>query len=105
MRTDFKSFIVSPAEGFTGASTFVFNLVFCATTATIVSGAMAERIRFSSYCIDSAVISLFIYPIETHWIWGGGWLSQLGFHDCAGFCAIHERISKLNRKRRLNQEK
>ena len=92
-------------EGFPGAAAFVFNLVFCATTATIVSGAMAERIRFSAYCIFSAVISLFIYPIEAHWFWGGGWLSQLGFRDNAGFCAIHERISKLNRKRRLNQEK
>lgn len=89
MWTDFKSFIASPAEGFTGATTFVFNLVFCATTATIVSGAMAERTKFSAYCIYSAVISLFIYPIEAHWIWGGGWLSQLGFHDYAGSCAIH----------------
>lgn len=90
MWTDFKSFIVSPAEGFTGATTFVFNLVFCATTATIVSGAMAERTKFSSYCIDLAVISLFIYPIEAHWIWGGGWLSQLGFRDNADFRAILE---------------
>ncbi len=86
---NFKAFIASPAEGFTAASTFVFNLVFCATTATIVSGAMAERTKFSAYCIYSAVISLFIYPIEAHWIWGGGWLSQLGFHDYAGSCAIH----------------
>lgn len=89
MWTHFKDFIASPAEGFTGASTFVFNLIFCATTATIVSGAMAERTKFSSYCIYSAVISLFIYPIEAHWIWGGGWLSALGFHDYAGSCAIH----------------
>ena len=87
--TNFKAFIASPAEGFTAASTFVFNLVFCATTATIVSGAMAERTKFSAYCIYSAVISLFIYPIEAHWIWGGGWLSQIGFHDYAGSCAIH----------------
>ena len=88
--THFKEFIASPADGsFTGASTFVFNLVFCATTATIVSGAMAERTKFSAYCIYSAVISLFIYPIEAHWIWGGGWLSALGFHDYAGSCAIH----------------
>ena len=86
---NFKAFIASPAEGFTAASTFVFNLVFCATTATIVSGAMAERTKFSAYCIYSAVISLFIYPIEAHWIWGGGWLSQIGFHDYAGSCAIH----------------
>ena len=88
--THFKAFITSPGNGdFTAASTFVFNLVFCATTATIVSGAMAERTKFSAYCIYSGVISLFIYPIEAHWIWGGGWLSQLGFHDYAGSCAIH----------------
>ena len=86
---NFKNFIASPGEGFTGASTFVFNLVFCATTATIVSGSMAERTKFSAYCIYSAVISLFVYPIEAHWIWGGGWLSKLGFHDYAGSCAIH----------------
>ena len=70
-------------------SNFVFNLVFCATTATIVSGAMAERTRFLSYCIYSGVISALIYPIEAHWIWGGGWLAQMGFHDFAGSCAIH----------------
>ena len=70
-------------------SSFVFNLVFCATTATIVSGAMAERTKFLSYCIYSAVISALIYPIEAHWIWGGGWLAQIGFHDFAGSCAIH----------------
>ncbi len=70
-------------------SGFVFNLVFCATTATIVSGAMAERTKFLSYCVYSGVISAVIYPIEAHWIWGGGWLSQLGFHDFAGSCAIH----------------
>ena len=70
-------------------SNFVFNLVFCATTATIVSGAMAERTKFLSYCIYSGVISAVIYPIEAHWIWGGGWLSQIGFHDFAGSCAIH----------------
>ncbi len=70
-------------------SNFIFNLVFCATTATIVSGAMAERTKFLSYCIYSAVISALIYPIEAHWIWGGGWLAQLGFHDFAGSCAIH----------------
>ncbi|MCH5303409.1 MAG: ammonium transporter [Ruminococcus sp.] len=70
-------------------SSFVFNLVFCATTATIVSGAMAERTKFLSYCIYSGVLSALIYPIEAHWIWGGGWLSQLGFHDFAGSCAIH----------------
>ncbi len=87
---NFKAFIASPADGgFTGASTFVFNLVFCATAATIVSGAMAERTKFSAYCIYSGIISLLIYPIEAHWIWGGGWLSKLGFHDYAGSCAIH----------------
>ena len=86
---NFKEFIASPAEGFTGASTFVFNLVFCATAATIVSGAMAERTKFSAYCIYSGFISLIVYPIEAHWIWGGGWLSQIGFHDYAGSCAIH----------------
>lgn len=70
-------------------SQFVFNLVFCATAATIVSGAMAERTKFLSYCIYSGVISALIYPIEAHWIWGGGWLADLGFHDFAGSCAIH----------------
>ncbi|MDE6920394.1 MAG: ammonium transporter [Lachnospiraceae bacterium] len=70
-------------------SNFVFNLVFCATTATIVSGAMAERTKFLSYCVYSGVISALIYPIEAHWIWGGGWLAQMGFHDFAGSCAIH----------------
>ena len=70
-------------------SNFVFNLVFCATTATIVSGAMAERTKFLSYCVYSGIISALVYPIEAHWIWGGGWLAQLGFHDFAGSCAIH----------------
>ena len=70
-------------------SNFIFNLVFCATTATIVSGAMAERTKFLSYCVYSGVISALIYPIEAHWIWGGGWLAQMGFHDFAGSCAIH----------------
>jgi Amt family ammonium transporter len=87
--THFKAFIASPADGFTDASYFVFNLVFCATTATIVSGAMAERTKFAAYCVYSGVISLLIYPIEAHWIWGGGWLSAIGFHDYAGSCAIH----------------
>ena len=68
-------------------SNFVFNLVFCATAATIVSGAMAERTKFLSYCVYSAIISLVIYPVEAHWIWGDGWLSQIGFHDFAGSCA------------------
>ena len=70
-------------------SNFVFNLVFCATTATIVSGAMAERTKFLSYCVYSACISAVVYPIEAHWVWGGGWLSQMGFHDFAGSAAIH----------------
>ena len=92
---DFLGFIGKPGfDIFTAYSNFdfsnfVFNLVFCATTATILSGAMAERTKFLSYCIYSAVISALIYPIEAHWIWGGGWLSQLGFHDFAGSCAIH----------------
>lgn len=78
---------------------FVFNLVFCATAATIVSGAMAERTKFSAYCIYSAVISAVVYPIEAHWVWGGGWLTRLGatlfgegspeFVDFAGSCLIH----------------
>ena len=70
-------------------SNFVFNLVFCATAATIVSGAMAERTKFLSYCVYSGVISALIYPVEAHWIWGGGWLAQMGFHDFAGSTAIH----------------
>lgn len=71
-------------------SSFVFNLVFCATAATIVSGAMAERTKFSSYCIYSAVISAVVYPIEAGWIWNpNGWLAAKGFHDFAGSCAIH----------------
>ena len=67
----------------------IFQTVFCATSATIVSGAMAERTKFSAYCIYSAAISLLIYPVSGHWIWGGGWLSQLGFHDFAGSTAVH----------------
>ncbi|MBR6025330.1 MAG: ammonium transporter [Firmicutes bacterium] len=70
-------------------SAFVFNLVFCATTATIVSGSMAERTKFLSYCIYSAIISAVIYPIEAHWTWGGGFLAQWGFHDYAGSNCIH----------------
>ena len=70
-------------------SGFVFNLVFCATTATIVSGAMAERTKFSTYCLYSAIISGIIYPIEAHWTWGGGFLAQWGFHDYAGSACIH----------------
>ena len=70
-------------------SAFVFNLVFCATTATIVSGSMAERTKFSAYCIYSAIISAIIYPVEAHWTWGGGFLAQWGFHDYAGSNCIH----------------
>ena len=67
----------------------IFQTVFCATSATIVSGAMAERTKFSAYCIYSAAISLLIYPVSGHWIWGGGWLSQVGLHDFAGSTAVH----------------
>ena len=82
--TDFGGFIEK------NASSFVFNLVFCATAATIVSGAMAERTKFISYCIYSAVISLFVYPVEAGWVWNSqGWLAQMGFHDFAGSAAIH----------------
>ncbi|MCR5455762.1 MAG: ammonium transporter, partial [Bacteroidales bacterium] len=73
-----------PAE-----ATFIFQTVFCATAATIVSGAMAERTKFSMYFVYSVVISLVIYPIEGHWSWGGGWLSELGFHDFAGSTVVH----------------
>lgn len=82
--TDFAGFIE------TNAASFVFNLVFCATAATIVSGAMAERTKFSSYCIYSAIISLIVYPIEAGWVWNPqGWLFELGFIDFAGSAAIH----------------
>ena len=67
----------------------IFQTVFCATAATIVSGSMAERTNFKAYCLYSAAISLVVYPISGHWIWGGGWLSQLGFHDFAGSTAVH----------------
>lgn len=83
------SFDVFTGYGNFDYSSFVFNLVFCATTATIVSGSMAERTKFSSYCIYSAVISAVIYPIEAHWVWGGGFLAQWGFHDYAGSNCIH----------------
>lgn len=71
------------------AAFLIFQTVFCATAATIVSGAMAERTKFISYCIYSVVISTVIYPVSGHWIWGGGWLSQMGFHDFAGSTAVH----------------
>ena len=67
----------------------IFQTVFCATAATIVSGAMAERTKFSSYCLYSLIISLVVYPVSGHWIWGGGWLADLGFHDFAGSTAVH----------------
>ena len=81
--TDFSAFVAE------NASSFVFNLVFCATAATIVSGAMAERTRFISYCIYSALISLVVYPVEAGWVWGNGWLVNLGFIDFAGSACIH----------------
>ena len=83
------SFDVFTNYGSFDYSAFVFNLVFCATTATIVSGSMAERVKFSSYCIYSGIISAVIYPIEAHWTWGGGFLAQWGFHDYAGSNCIH----------------
>ncbi len=67
----------------------LFQTVFCATAATIVSGSMAERTNFKAYCLYSAAISLLVYPISGHWIWGGGWLAQLGFHDFAGSTCVH----------------
>lgn len=79
-------------DGYTGLPIgvfLIFHTVFCATAATIVSGAMAERTKFSAYLVYSAAISVFIYPVTGHWIWGGGWLSQLGFHDFAGSTAVH----------------
>ncbi|MDE6031463.1 MAG: ammonium transporter [Oscillospiraceae bacterium] len=81
--------ILTSFTNFDRCAEFVFNLVFCATAATIVSGAMAERTKCISYCIYSCVISAIVYPIEAHWIWGGGWLAQLGFVDFAGSAAIH----------------
>lgn len=81
--TDFSAFVAEKA------STFVFNLVFCATAATIVSGAMAERTRFISYCVYSALISLVVYPVEAGWVWGNGWLAEKGFVDFAGSACIH----------------
>ena len=76
-------------EGVPFFAFFIFQTVFCATAATIVSGAMAERTKFISYCIYSLLISAVVYPISGHWIWGGGWLAQLGFHDFAGSTAVH----------------
>lgn len=87
-----SNFPLNPANWGTNAidwGSFVFNLVFCATAATIVSGAMAERTKFISYCVYSFVISLIVYPIEAHWVWGGGWLAEKGFIDFAGSACIH----------------
>ena len=69
--------------------TLIFQTVFCATAATIVSGGMAERTKFSMYILISIIISVIIYPLEGHWTWGGGWLSELGFHDFAGSTVVH----------------
>lgn len=80
-------FMTNGGEG--GFTTPIFQTVFCATAATIVSGAMAERTKFSSYCLYSMAISAIVYPISGHWIWGGGWLSELGFHDFAGSTCVH----------------
>lgn len=88
---DNGGFIGTPTNPFTEVDTMklMFHMVFCATAATIVSGAMAERTKFSAYCIYSFAISVLIYPISGHWIWGGGWLSQIGFVDFAGSTAVH----------------
>ncbi len=83
------NFNVPDDAGFPSTAFLIFQTVFCATAATIVSGSMAERTKFSSYCIYSIAISLIIYPISGHWIWGDGWLAQMGFHDFAGSTAVH----------------
>ncbi|OUM19979.1 adenylate cyclase [Butyricicoccus porcorum] len=80
-------FMTNGGDG--GYTTLIFQTVFCATAATIVSGAMAERTKFSSYCIYSMIISGIVYPVSGHWVWGGGWLAQMGFHDFAGSTAVH----------------
>ncbi len=82
IRGDYSSSIPS-------AAFVIFQTVFCATAATIVSGAMAERTKFSSYCIYSVLLSAIVYPVSGHWIWGGGWLAQMGFHDFAGSTTVH----------------
>ncbi len=83
------NFDVPEGTGYPPMAYLIFQTVFCATSATIVSGAMAERTKFSAYCMYSLLISLIIYPISGHWIWGGGWLAQLGFHDFAGSTCVH----------------
>lgn len=75
--------------GYPTMAFLIFQTVFCATAATIVSGAMAERTKFSAYCMYSLAISLLVYPISGHWIWGGGWLAEMGFHDFAGSTVVH----------------
>lgn len=85
----FEGNAVLTPENLPPSAWLIFQTVFCATAATIVSGAMAERTKFSAYCLYSLVISAVIYPIEGHWIWGGGWLAEMGFHDFAGSCAVH----------------
>jgi len=87
--TQFSSALAGDEAAFNTCTQFFFNLVFCATAATIVSGAMAERTKFSTYCVYSFMMSFVVYPIEAHWVWGGGWLAQLGFHDFAGSTLIH----------------
>ncbi|MDR0821323.1 MAG: ammonium transporter [Oscillospiraceae bacterium] len=76
-------------DGVAPSAWLIFQTVFCATAATIVAGAMAERTKFGAYCLYSAIISLAVYPVSGHWIWGGGWLAELGFHDFAGSTAVH----------------
>lgn len=80
---------VGSDAGYPKMAFIIFQTVFCATSATIVSGAMAERTKFSTYCVYSLAISLLIYPLSGHWIWGGGWLAEMGFHDFAGSTAVH----------------
>ena len=87
--SDGAGFIGAPNWGDLVEGFLIFETVFCATAATIVSGAMAERTKFSMYLVYSAVISLLIYPVEGHWTWGGGWLNEMGFHDFAGSAIVH----------------
>ncbi|MBR1759889.1 MAG: ammonium transporter [Schwartzia sp.] len=84
-----SSWDVDAESGYPKMAYIIFQTVFCATSATIVSGAMAERTKFSTYCVYSLAISLLIYPVSGHWIWGGGWLAEMGFHDFAGSTAVH----------------
>src|SRR5690606_20262878 len=76
-------------EGYAGSAGWLFQVVFAATAATIVSGAMAERTKLSSYLIYTCIITAIIYPISGHWIWGGGWISDMGFRDFAGSTVVH----------------